>query len=448
MLPADQLELMTAAVDGELSATEAAALRRLLAGSPQARALFAKLKADSERVRALPRTAPPADLQKKILARLATAPARPLATPAKPRQPEPRPTRRGVPAWVPVAAAASVLLCVTAGSFAFFNAQTKAPTAKAKNSWSDVLPAAQESSPAVPSPTASAPQQGARPNADAAVLLNVSPVPPLPPPRPVTPETIVAAPPPRSTQPDLIGSAILDPPQPLDFVQAWVPFLRMVADLDRDDIRQELIDELRHGEPAFRLDLFVRDTARGAEVFQNAAKAAGLTVFADATTLERLKKKQIASVVIYTESLTATELSALFAKLCAEDMKFSPRVCDSLHATPAVRADEIELKSILGTDVGLFKRALGASGSVGTGQGERGDKPVSAATIDSVSKSLTTPAPKAGEQFAVLMTWQTTHPMLARTSPTASAELKKYLEKRGPRKPNAVPAVIVIRPVG
>src|SRR5687767_6291540 len=145
MLPADQLELITAAVDGELSATEARAFRRLLDASPEARALYAKFQADSDRVRALPRATPPVDLQKKILARLATVTPRPLATPAKPRQPEPSPARRSVPAWVPVAVAASVLLCVTAGSFAFFNAQTKSPMAKAKNPWSDALPATQES---------------------------------------------------------------------------------------------------------------------------------------------------------------------------------------------------------------------------------------------------------------------------------------------------------------
>lgn len=442
MLPADQLELITAAVDGELSATETCAFRRLLETSPEARALHAKLKADSDRVRALPRATPPADLQKKILARLATVTPRPLATPAKPRQAEPPPARRKLPAWVPIALAASVLLCVTAGSFAFFSAQTPGPSAK-KHPWSDALPAAQESAPAVPSPTASAPQQADRSSADAFVLLPVSPVPPLPLPRPVAHEVGVA-PPPRSAQPDFIGSQILAPTPPLEFVQAQVPFLRMVAELDRDDIRQELIDELGRGDAAYRLDLFVRDTARGAEVFQNAAKAAGLTLFADATTLERLKKKQIASVVIYTESLTAAELSALFAKLSAEDMKFSPRVCDSLHATPATGSDEKELNAILGTNVGLFKHPL-ANGSGRMGQGDRGDKPVSAGTIESVSKSLTTPTPKAGEQFAVLMTWET---KLARTPPAASAELKQYLAKRGSRKPNAVPAVIVIRPVG
>jgi hypothetical protein len=234
---------------------------------------------------------------------------------------------------------------------------------------------------------------------------------------------------------------------PFDLVQVRVPFLRTVAELDRDDVRQELTDGLGHGQP-FRFDLFVHDTARGADVFQSAAKARGLTVFADAATVDKLKKRQAHSVVIYTESLTGTELADLFARVCVEDAKFSPRVCNSLHVTTITQYDEKDLKQILGLDPGLYKRAV-ESGSGGTGQGsksDRGDpKPVSAGTIESVTKSLTTPPAKSGEKTAVLMTWQT---MNARTNSATSNELKQFLAKRGDRKPNVVPAIIVIRPVG
>ena len=187
------------------------------------------------------------------------------------------------------------------------------------------------------------------------------------------------------------------------------------------------------------------------EVFQNAAKATGLTVFADAATLDKLKKKQAHAVVIYTEALSPAELTALFAKMSAEDAKFSPRVCDSLHAMPVVRHDELELKAILGLDAGLFKRSIGSGGSGGTGQGgdrgEKGDKPVSAGTIDAVTKALTSPPAKPGEKPAVLMTWQTV-PGASRTVPAQSTELQQFKAKRGGRKPNVVPAIIVIRPVG
>lgn len=446
MIPADQKELLTAAVDGELSATEARAFRRLLDASPEARALYAKLSADRARVRALPQAAPPADLKAKILARIATATPRPVVVPSAPAVPakplvEPRSARQRTPAWVPVAAAACLLLGVTAVSFAYFNHQSQVERANAKIPWSDALPVVAEMPQAVPSPAAVAPV--VRPDPDSIARSEVSPVPPLPHPRPVAPAPVAIAPSPREVAPpDFLVGPVLPPLPPFEVINVRIPFLRAVAELDRDDTRQELTDELKSiRETPYRFDLFVRDTARGVEVFQNAAKAAGLTVLADATTLGRLKNKQVTSVVVYTESYTAAELSSLFAKLCAEDMKFSPRVCDSLHVNPVTGTDESELKKILGPDVGLFKRA----GNGGAGQGTPRDKPVSSGTIDSVTKTLTSPGAAVPEPTAILMTWQPTN---NRTNPALSAELKAYKDKRGARKPNAVPAVIVIRLVG
>ena len=47
--------------------------------------------------------------------------------------------------------------------------------------------------------------------------------------------------------------------------------------------------------------------------------------------------------------------------------------------------------------------------------------------------------------LAVLTTW---HPAILRTNPLNSDEIKQYNQKRVPRKPSAVPAVIVIRLLG
>jgi hypothetical protein len=225
-----------------------------------------------------------------------------------------------------------------------------------------------------------------------------------------------------------------------------------VAELDRDDIRQELHDNLAR-EPAVRLDLFVRDPARGIEVFQNAARASGVKLYTDAATSEKLKKRQIHSLVIYTETLTAAELTGLFAKLSNEDVKFTPRVCESLHVAAIGRADEMDLKNILGIDPGLFKRATdgthGGAGQVPKSQANIDPKPISADTIGSVVKSVTTPNPTPGdarEKSAMLLTWQTSHAAVSRTAPGSSAELKQFLANRRDRKATAVPTMIVIRP--
>ncbi|WP_148087798.1 hypothetical protein [Gemmata obscuriglobus] len=265
------------------------------------------------------------------------------------------------------------------------------------------------------------------------------------------------APPPRTVRTDLIGFPVLPKLPPFERIEVRVPFLRPVADLGREDVSNELLDaigrETSDASPV-RFDLFVRDPARGVEMLQHAARASGVTVHADATTLDRLKKKQVHSAVVYTECLTAKELAALFAKVAVEDAKYSPRVGDSLHAAAVVRSDELELKTVLGVDVGLYKRPAGNS-SHGSGGADRvvpPGKAVSANTLDQVVQSVsggsTPPAPKAQERPMVLLTWQTTHPGIPRTNPLQSVELKQYLQKRGIRKSAAVPALIIIRPAG
>lgn len=443
-MTAAQLQLLTAAVDGELTAPERRALRTLLASSDEAQETFAKLQADRARLRALPPVAPPADLHARILAKLAAAvpvqprKARPLAGPAHRAATARRMT------WVPAAVAAGVLLCVTLGSFAFFRA-TNPQHQIVKGSWSKVLPATEEAPASVPSPV---PGRFDRPDPVGAVRVDVSPVPPVPTPRQVPPAAVALAPAPRPINPDLIGSPLRLSLPPFERVEVKVPFLRPVADLGREDVADELLDAIgRDAGPApVRFDLFVRDTARGVEVFQNAARASGLSVHADAATVEKLKRKQVQAAVVYTEALAPKELADLFAKLAAEDAKYSPRVGDALHVTAIARADELELKAVMGFDVGLYKRPASAPpGGAGPDRVSPG-KSVNADTIDRVVQSVS--GAKPTDKPAVLLTWQTTSANTPRTNPTTSAELKQYLQKRGERKPNAVPVIVVIRTAG
>jgi hypothetical protein len=312
-----------------------------------------------------------------------------------------------------------------------------------------VLPAPQDAPAAIPSAPAEPQPEAVRPAPNAIVRIPDVPVPHDPVRIPIPPQ-VDLAPEPRPAQPDLLTSPILPPLRPFEFLQVRVPFLRTVAELEREDLRQELVDALGRDHAAYRLDLFVRDTARGAAVFQRAANAAGLKVFADAATLEKLKKHQVASVVVYVENLTAAELGVLFGKLAAEDAKFSPRICDSLHAAPLITADASDLEQVLGVDAGLFKRPRTSGG---TGQGtklERTAEPksISAGTIDSVVKAVTKPDASAAdknENTAVLMTWQSS---TARTPPAMSVELQQFLSKRSDRRVNAVPTIIVIRTKG
>jgi anti-sigma factor RsiW len=425
MLAPNQQELIAAAVDGELSAEEKRAAKLLLETSPEALALYKQLKADRNRVRALPQQQPPASLAARFMARVA-------AVPARPAQPAPSRDRKRISVFAFVALAASLFIAVTVASFAYNNERGANGGAAKVGPWVRELPANHDAPPAaVPSPTDSAPIEPVKLDPFAVAHADVSPVPRVIE-SPLT-ASVAVAPTPRPLVSDFNAAPLLTHLKPFDLIQARVPFLRPVAELTREDTRQELTEELAR-DPAFRFDLFVRDVARGTDAFRNAAKTAGLNVYTDAGTLERLKKRQSNSVVIYTDSLSASELADLFDALVTQDAKFSPRVCDSLHAVPVSRTDETELKAVLGFDVGVFKRPLGTKAGQG---GKSGAKSVSAGTIDEVTKALTTPS---AEKCAVLVTWNG-----LRTPPAMSAELKTYLAKRGDRKPNAVPALIVIR---
>jgi hypothetical protein len=332
--------------------------------------------------------------------------------------------------------AASLLIGVAAASYQFFTKDPAKPDL-AQNSdrpppgtkigagdprWSNWLPADSARLPSAPMP--SEPRRGADGRDD------------LPPPVSLPGEGVAVAPAPRGQAPDLIGANPAPALPSFNLVQLGLPFLEPLADFDRDDTRQHLIDEL-NSEPAFRIDLFARNVSRGVELFQNAARKSNLAIHADALSLSALRKGQSGAMVIYTDSFNAMELTALFVKLNAEDAKVSPRVFDAVHAVPIGREDEVEIRRVLGTDPGLFKRALPPNDR--RKELEKGGS-VSAGTADQIVRSIT--AGKGGEASAVLLTWS---PTQSRTPPAASAELKTFLGKRPVRKPNAVPVIIVIR---
>ncbi|MFO0801850.1 MAG: hypothetical protein U0791_01820 [Gemmataceae bacterium] len=400
----DLLQLLTAAIDGELSPAEQWTVHRLLCESEEARTLFARLQSDSARLKSL-RKAPPANLVERVMASL------PKAEPAS--QPVRRDRSRK---WLVVGLAASVLLAI--GSASLLHRPKDAANG---SGWHQI---AQNHEPAIANllPREAAP-------------LSMPPAPPVPsgrnvaellPAPPAPPDRIDEIPPPRVKGADVFTF----PPQkaipPLERFVVRVPFLVSLADLERDDAKQNLLEELTR-EPAFRIDLFAKDTVKGVDAFQAAAKASGVTLLADAITLDRVKKKQANSVVVYAETLGAADIRDLLAKIAADDAKNPQRVFDSIHATPVLPADQSALKEVLGADPGLWKRPTADP------------KPISAGTGDELTKSLTA---KPGDKPAVLLSFT---PAAFRTNPALSKELKEFLAKRGERKASAVPFLLVIR---
>ncbi|QDU21135.1 anti-sigma factor family protein [Urbifossiella limnaea] len=414
MTPDDALPLLTAAVDGELTPAEAEAVRALLADSSSAWHTFRNLRADRQRLQQLTPVAPPADLHARIMARLPAHPPTPVEV-ARPVSPSRKMS------LVPVGLAASVLVAMAGASFTFFvNRPNGGPSThgallakanpKRDGEWAKLLP--RDAAPPSSSPAPIEPI----PEPVAAVEAQVSPE---------------LAPEPRA----VVRDVLTFPPVPavgkLDLARVRVPFLATVAEFDREDVQQQFVSELRQ-DLAFRIDLFARDPARGVELFQAAAKGTGLNLLVDRTTAERVQRKQAAAYLVYTDSLTATDLRDLLVRLATADAKAPSKTFEAVHTTAAVPADGRDLRELLGTDPGLWKRPMTTAEP----------KSVSSDTVNQLTRNLTDPKGKGGDRLAVLTTYA---PREVRTVPGRSAEVRQFFERRGDRRPTAVPVLVVVR---
>lgn len=431
MLTEAQLELLTAAVDGVLPAPQEAALRRLIAASPEAKATFRHLLQNQRRLKAARRHAAPASLSKAVMARLPASTV-PFATPAKPA----RVAGGFLPhlGWRPYAVAASLFFAVVMGSF-WFNAvygdantlsaqqkslprpavdtdgrETTIVVAIALDRRPEVLPSPRL--PALPNPPTYA---DSRPNPKA------------------PPELVVA---PRPHTYDVIGSRdMLTELKPRDLIPVRLPFLGSVGDLDRADAQAQLAQEMAR-DSAFRLDLFAKDTTKGLESVVTAAKALGLTVHQDGPSDDRLKRKP--TWIFYTESLTAEEIGKFAAELAAQEKAPDRQPAFGwFHFVPAQQAEQRDLRDLLGVDPGLWKKPM-KSGANPT------PKSATGGTLPEVITTLTKgPLPKPTGNQAIALPYL---PHAARV-PASSSKVKAFLDQRGDRKVGAVPLIVVVKPL-
>ncbi len=122
-------QLLTAYVDGELSERRRQQVMRLLEKSHSARALLRQLQDNADRLHNLPRHAVKPGFAAEVLTKIESAAAKvevesqqPGVGAAQPASAAPAVrTSRPVPAWLGLAAAAAILLAVTAASYLFFS---------------------------------------------------------------------------------------------------------------------------------------------------------------------------------------------------------------------------------------------------------------------------------------------------------------------------------------
>ncbi len=403
----DQLrQLLTAYVDGELTNRQRKAALRLVRRSPEARGLLAKLEADAERLRRLPRLRLPDDFSARVVEALR---GRPLPMRRARRAAAP------VPFWGAVAAAAALLLTVGLTSYAFF-ARQLTPTGPGT-----------VAVPRVPVPD----NRGA---ADAAALpendqVAVAPrKPDVPPAVPAGPEALAVMPaavvedasaPPKPSVPAGAGKVIT---VPVIDMEMFKPSVAPVTVFPLFNVRAleatKLAKELEKV-PAFRIELPCRDTSRAFRRLETALKEVGVTLAIDQTARGRLDRPRLkGNYVFFLEDVTPDELARALARLGSDDRKaaeakpkhdgqFSKLILDRMSD-----ADRKELLDLFHNDT----------------------RPVTAARAE---------APKAlgrgSERLALAATYNPERPR------PGSPEVKRYFDSRKPLRPGALQVLLVLR---
>jgi hypothetical protein len=418
-------ELLTAAMDGELTPAERKAAQRLLRESEAARVLFAQLKADAARLKNLPRVPAPADLADNVLAAINDRAISPTPLPPGPRG-NGKFNWGWLPVWANIAAAAGVLIAITLGSYLYFTASERYLAASKDQGMAHLPPVR------VPDGAMQVPDADVAPDPRDAMAEPIR-------------KTVAHRGPERGPNPrevekpnNSLTSPLQEMPEiePFDPAKIRVSLLVKPQELSVDgDVRKKLVAEMKQDE-LIRLDLFCHSTAKALERVTAALKSRGITTLTDGYAHDRLQKKLPTELMIFTEALTPDDVAQVMAALGAEDKDAA--LLDTLVAAPFLEQDLVKLGKLLGLPNVTSKLPKAKSGVDIR-------KPLPEGTADHVAKSLSgmgggSPSPPKAERMAVVVAYSP-----ANGNPTGSREIKQFVDRRGERKPDAKPLMLVLK---
>ena len=430
-MPTNLRELLTAAIDGELTPAERKTAERLLKESEAARVLYGQLKADAARLKSLPKIPAPPDLADNVMSVIQDRAMTPTPLPPA-RKAAPKFNWSAMPIWVSFVTAAAVLIVISIGSYLYFTAseryyrdqQKNVAKTPAGNGPSNSVAA---DTPARDKPAVTSDKPGPRPEVIAMQPREVPEVGPSP--RDVT--DIVAAPPSNDTMPEI------ESPQ-IDRIR--VSHLVNPHELADDEaVRKKLTAEMKKDE-LIRLDLFCRSTPKALDLVLAGLKARGIAALTDAFAQDQLKKKSPPELMIFTEAMTPDEVTQFLAALGAEDEKGGAGGFDTLVAAPFLPADLTQLSKLLGLPGVTLKAPKGKAGVDIR-------KPLPEGTAAEVASMLSkmgtgSAVPPKSEKVAMVVAYSPVN-----TNPAASREIKQFLDRRGDRKPDAKPLMLVLKTI-
>lgn len=418
-------QLLTAYIDGELGARQHRAVERLLRKSEEARTLLQKLQDDAAVLRSLPRQRLDEDLSHQVLRTIADRRlhlARRAALAYRP----------AFPNWAGAVAAASVLFAVFCGSYLYFYASshsqrlgTLAQKDPDKSQGSNVATEIEEPmvDPELPKPD--------QPRIPDSIVTTAPKSAPLP--KPDLPAFRADLPPAENPEAgvDARPSRKLETLE--EIYQLPIALSLSLRDLELKKFKEQLRAELQK-EDAYRLELFTLGNSIAFERVKAAFEAHGIGLLVDQLAQFRLKNPGWKTdYVFYVEGITQEELATILEKLGADDHK-AEAILLSL-----TEPDHKELSRLMGVDPTKLDPPRKGPHKVDI------RKPLNELTAEQLRQAP--PRPEPGKPAAKPLMRQglvlSYNPV--RPKPSASKEIKSFLDGRSERKPGTLQLLLVLR---
>ena len=316
MLPERMRELLTAYVDGELSARRRRHVLRLLRHSPEARRLLQRLQTDSRELHDLPVPRLDRDLSPDVLRKVAVRPRK------FPRRPVVRRFPAAYQTWIGTAAAAAVLFLIGGASYCYFAAFLNRPAgpAVALHQSQERRPTA---NPEVKGPVDPPTVAVQSPSHAAGEKHDPDPTPPVPAKDGLQHKQADPPPPVVEKEDPVLTSEGMEMFVEIKSVEANldVPATFRLRDLEQEAVHKKLVAELQK-DAALRVELPVRDGTEAFKRLQTVLKSLHADLAIDAAAARRIARPPLhTNYVLYSEDLTAEELGQVLRQLGVEAKK-------------------------------------------------------------------------------------------------------------------------------
>lgn len=360
MLPDSDAQLLTAYVDGEVSARQRKAVVRLLRRSGAARALLHRLREDARALGQLSRPQLAADFSDRVLQAISQRglrPPRPVARPAA-----------VVPLWKVLSAAAAILVAVGASSFLYFSgllAGGKPSSAvarkdrKEKERTADVKKDGRQTPPLRTAIVDGKKDKPERPGdkdtqPPEKVVRN-----PDNDPKSVPPDKVPVVKPRDDIRTDRVGGMEMISP---DRADVFVPALFRLQYLKQEAQRKALLGELSRHE-ALYAEVLCRDGTQALPRVQAVLKANGIGLVLDPMAQLYLKKPKLRShYLLFLEDVTPAELGRILEQLGQDNPRQAPGPFAVADANLVLVRLTLDHRKKLALYLGSDPRPLAAAG--------------------------------------------------------------------------------------